>query len=45
MSFCVAGVIFGEVGGSAVSPRIARDVSYVSRTNHACHSVFGEVGG
>ena len=37
-SFCVAGAIFGEVGGlMLVAPRIVNDVSYVMRINHEIH--------
>ena len=49
-SFCVAGAVFGEIGGIyPVAPRIVNDVSYVTRINHEMHfawqgAVFGEVG-
>ena len=36
-SFCVAGAVFGEVGGWLVAPRIVNDVSYVMRINHEIH--------
>ena len=36
-SFCVAGAVFGEVGGRLVAPRIVNDVSYVMRINHEIH--------
>ena len=36
-SFCVAGAVFGEVGGSLLLLRIVNEVSYVSRINHENH--------
>ena len=37
-SFCVAGAIFGEVGGwMSVALRIVNDVSYAMRINHEIH--------
>ena len=36
-SFCVAGAVFGEVGGWLLLLRIVNDVSYVMRINHEIH--------
>ena len=42
MEFCVAGPVFGDVGGGgqAVAPRTVNDVSYVMRMKHASLSAW-----
>ena len=36
-AFCVAGAVFGEIGGIDPVERIVNDVSYVTRINHEIH--------
>ena len=40
IQFCVAGAVFGEVGGMPVVPRIVNDVSNVTDITHESHFLW-----